>query len=935
MRNLHWLGPVVALTAASAAEAGDVPLYQPAPAWVVPAPLAEAAGRAGASTAPVIFDIQQRIEDGRLWAYFDGATRITSPEALAAMATMTLPWAPDKGDLIVHELSILRDGKAIDLLAQGQKFTVLRREEALEQRELTGILTATLAIEGLQVGDILRIRASTTAKDEALAGRVQSVTQIMAEPMQIGMARMRFSWPSSAAPKWKILAQGVTAAPVRKGAYTELAVALPIPKQPEMPGDAPPRYRHSPLIELSTFAGWGDVSKVMAPLYETKGAIAAGGPIAAEVAAIQSAEATSLGRAQRALELVQDKIRYLAVGMDGGNYIPQKPERTWELRYGDCKAKTLLLLAMLHAMGIDAEPVLADISAGDFVPERLPSAQAFDHILVRATIDGETLWLDGTGSGSRLADIRDTPPFRNVLPVRPAGADLVRIEPRANARPSMEIAIDSDESASPDLPSVFDATAVVRGPNASMLTLATSQLGEKEKREAIGQFFMGFLGQAQFSTAALKPDPASGSVTLTAHGVTTTPWVTQERRLKRSLSSILAEFQFAPDRSRPAWKNIPVAAPDPNGMRYRLRIRLPDGGRGFTVEGEAGARERLAGWEMTRTMALEGGTVTVDERFDSTGAEIAPAEVAAERDRVATAKARAPRIVAPDSALRRWDLGGRDPAGATQVKAIEATLAAAIANDPEEVSGYSSRASFRSGIGDRKGALADLARALAIEPSVSLYLQRSGIAYEAGDFAAATADAEAARALDPSSSDATARLALLKAERGDLPGGIALLDERIALGGDTSFVYRQEKASLIGQFGDAAEALKQLDALIAEKPGSPSLLNERCWIKGTRSLMLDTALRDCTDSIELSSNTIQALDSRAMVWYRLGRDEEALRDLDAVLVQAPGHAPSRFLRGIVLARLKRDAESARELTTARRIAPSVERTYAARYGIKP
>ena len=933
MRSRFWLGLAASLASASAARAGDVPLYQPAPAWVDESPLPDPAKLSG-GPAQLIYDVQQRIEDGRLWSYYDGVARIDTPEALAAQAAMSVPWAPDKGDLVVHELTILRGGRRIDLIAQGQRFTVLRREESLEQRELTGILTATLAIEGLQVGDVLRFRASTTARDRALAGRVQSIAPIMAAPAQVGTARMRYSWPTAAAPRWKILAQGVTVSPVRKGAYTELSIPIPIARQPEMPGDAPPRYQHPPILQFSTFADWADVSRVMAPLYETTGAIAAGGPVAAEVESIKRAEASPLARAQRALELVQDKIRYLAVGMDGGNYIPQKPERTWELRYGDCKAKTLLLLAMLHAMDIEAEAVLAHITDGDFVPDHLPSAQAFNHVLVRATIGGETLWLDGTGSGSRLPDIRDTPPFGHVLPARAAGAALMRIEPRANARPFIEIAIDSDESASPDLPSVFDATAVVRGPMAAMITLATSQLGEKEKREAVGQFFSGFLGQAQFSTGSMVQDPTSGSVTLSARGVTTTPWTTQERRLKRPVSRILAEFQFAPDRSRPAWKAIPVATPDPAGMRFRLRVRLPDGGRGFTTEGEAGLKARLAGWELSRALSLEGGVLTLDERIDSTGAEVPAAEVAGERDRVATAKARAPRIVAPASVARRWDLAGRDPAGATQVKAIEATLAEAIANDPEEVSGYSSRASFRAGIGDRKGALADLGKAIAIEPSIDLYLQRSELAYETGDLAAAAADAEAARQLDPSSTQAVRRAAFLKAEGGDLAGAIALLDERIALGGDTSFAYRQEKAALIGQFGDAGEAVKLLDALVAEKPGSPSLLNERCWVKGSRSVMIDTALSDCTESIELSSNTVQALDSRAMVWYRLGRQAEALRDLDAALAQSPRHAGSRFMRAIVLARLGRDPEAAKELAIARRLEPSIDKTYA-RYGIKP
>jgi tetratricopeptide (TPR) repeat protein/transglutaminase-like putative cysteine protease len=936
LRNVYRAGLIgfVALAAAPA-EAGDVPLYQAAPAWVVAAPLPDGAAAAAADApAMILYDVQQRMEDGRLWSYADSATRISSPEMLAQFSTLTLPWMPDKGDLIVHEVSILRDGKRIDLLGQGQKFTVLRREQSLEQRELTGILTATLALEGLQVGDVVRIRLTTTARDEALGGRVQTLAPLPAEPLRIGLARMLYSWPAASAPRWKVHAEGVKAAPVRKGDYTELSLTLPAPKQPEMPDDAPLRYRHPPLIEISTFADWADVSKVMAPLYATDGAIAPGSPLAAEVAAIVKAEASPLGRAQRALELVQDKVRYLMVGMDGGNYVPQKPARTWEVRYGDCKAKTLLLLAMLQAMDIEAEPVLAHTALGDFVAERLPSAAAFNHVLVRATIGGESLWLDGTGAGARLADIHDTPAFRHVLPIRAAGAGLMAVATHVNARPVVDLAIDSDESASPDLPTVFDATATVRGQPAAMLTLANAQLGEKEKRETIAQFFQSMLGEAQFSTATMTPDPAAGIVTLTAHGVATTRWTTEDRKRKRSLARAFEGLNFAPDRARPAWKAIPVAVPDPDGMRFRLRLRLPDGGRGYTMEGEPDLKARLAGYDLTRTLRVAGDVLTLDERIDSTGGEIPAGQNAAERDRIATAKARAPRLVAPDSAPRRWDLTDADRARSSQIKGVEAVFEKAIAADPEEASGYVSRANFRKGLGDRRGALADLGRAIAIEPTVDLHLERAAIAWELGDFAAAAADAEAARALDPSSTDATERVAWLKAERGDLAGALALIDERIALGGDTSQAYRAAKATLVGEFGDPAEAVKLFDALISDKPGSPSLLNGRCWAKGTRSVMLDTALKDCTESIELSSSTVAALDSRAMVWYRMGRYEEALRDLDAALAQAPGEAQSRFLRAIVLERLHRDADAARELQVARRISPAVDKTYA-RYGIKP
>ena len=882
----------------------------------------------------VIFDMQQRIENGRLWSYIDQATRIASPEMLAQATTLAFPWAPDKGDLVIHELSIQRGAERIDVLAKGQKFTVLRREQSLEQRELTGVLTATMAVEGLQVGDILRLRASTTNKDDALGGRVQDVVPVLAAPVPVAVAHVRISWPTDAAPRWKLHAEGIKAVTARSGAYTELTLNLPAPKQPEIPADAPTRFRHPAILEVATFADWADVSKTFAPLYATDGTIAPGSPLQAEVDAIMKADASTSGRAERALELVQNKVRYLAVGMNGGNYVPQKPARTWEVRYGDCKAKTVLLLALLHAMKIEAEPVLAHVGLGDFVADRLPSAAAFNHVFVKATIDGETIWLDGTRFGSRMADLHDTPGVGYVLPVRAAGATPLKIETHANARPLIDLTVDADESVSTDIPSAFEATAIVQGQPAAYLTLAKGQLGAKEQREAVAQFLQGFIGEGQFSDASITPDTVTGAVTLKARGVTTTVWTTDDRRRKRSITALLNRIAFDPDRSKAIWTAIPVVVNEPTGMRYHLRLRLPDGGRGFTIDGTPDSKERIAGYDVLRTAKLAGDAVMLDERIDSVGGEIAASRIPAERDALTTATARAPRIVAPTDTRRRWDLAPGELAGGTQIKAVEAVFAAAIASDPDEITGYSSRASLRSGIGDRRGAIADLTHAIAIAASVDLYLQRAEEYNALNDTAAALADAESARALDPSSDVAIDRVSNLRAERGDLPGAVALLDQRIALGGSMRNTYRETKAGVLAEYGNVTEAIALYDSLIAEKPGSPSLMNERCWAKGTRSVMLDTALKDCTSAIELSTDTGEALDSRAMVWFRMGKYDEAMADLDATLAATPGRAESRFMRSIVLTRLKRTAEASKELAVSRRIDPSVERHYA-RYGIKP
>jgi Flp pilus assembly protein TadD len=66
----------------------------------------------------------------------------------------------------------------------------------------------------------------------------------------------------------------------------------------------------------------------------------------------------------------------------------------------------------------------------------------------------------------------------------------------------------------------------------------------------------------------------------------------------------------------------------------------------------------------------------------------------------------------------------------------------------------------------------------------------------------------------------------------------------------------------------------------------------------------------------------------------MGRYDDALRDIDTVLASSPNIAQSRFLRGIVLARMGQKDSAAKELTVARRLDASIDRTNA-RYGIQP
>ncbi len=914
---------VIAVVVASGVQAGTKPLYQPAPAWVVPAPPLDATADDGVPRR--IFDQQQRLSGGQVWSYVDVATRITSQQSLLETGTVILSWQPDEGDLIVHRIAIIRDGKTIDLLAEPEPLSVLRRERGLESLEIDGVLTATMPVKGLQVGDTLRVTHSVTHSDPALKGNLQSSVVLLPDQTQVGFARIRALWPAATDVRWKALAKVTDAKLTKTGDFRELSVTTPLPKQPDLPPDAPARYHALPLVELSTFRDWADVSRTMAPLFAPV-PFAAGSPLAAEAARIRAAASDPLARTALALESVQGNVRYLFNGLDHGNYNPQLPEKTWAIRSGDCKAKTLLLLSLLAALDIQAEPVLANTRLGGFLPARLPSAGAFNHILVMATVAGKTYWLDGTGLGIRPADLGDTPNLRFVLPLRVGGATLIPVSTHANARPTIALTLDLDQSAGIGLPAPVTVDVTFTGPSVEALKAADKKLSGDKRKAMIDGFVNNSGMHTLVVSRTIDYDPAAGTATIHITGLTNEVWPRDDQRYQNKMDVIVDKLQFGGDRGRPEWRNMPVATPGPVSTLFRARLRLPDGGRGFTLEGDRTLPPTLAGQQVHQSVVFENGVVDMTGRLDATAAEVPADQVAATKAALALAKSRSVKVLAPRDYPAHWKVV-RAARAAGKIAPIEAAFATAIADATEKPPLIADRAAFLASVYDRAGAIADLTTVIATRPTVPVLLTRAGLYHQTGKDAAALTDAKAAYDLDPGDIDPLRNYALMLAYAGRTPAAVALLDEAISAGGERRGALLSTKAAILGRDRQADAALAAVDAAVAAKPGDAGLLNERCWLKGTLGVHLDTALKDCTKALELGVDSGMALDSRAMVFLKLNRLDDARTDVDAALVERPDSAGSLFLRGVIAARQGAKPASTDDLTGARTMAPRIDEDY--------
>ncbi|WP_294330601.1 DUF3857 domain-containing protein [uncultured Sphingomonas sp.] len=922
----------VLLSSAGVAHAGDKPLYQPVPSWVKPAPPIDTKTLTSASPAVLVTDVQARISDGTSWTYYEQAVRPTSLEALSKAGTVTVNWNPAHGDLIVHGVDILRDGQRIDAL-QGKQFTVLRREQGLENMTVDGTLTATLAVEGLRVGDVLDVRISGTVKDATLQGNAEARGPLISQPVKIGFARTRLLWPTGAVVHWKAYPEGATPAESDSGGWHELVFTQPLPRQPDPAPDAPGRFTRPPVVDASTFADWAAVSKVMAPLYRTEGLIAPGSPLAQEVARIAAAEKDPRHRVAAAVALVQERVRYLMNGMNNGNLVPQKPADTWSLRYGDCKAKTLLLLAILHELGIEAEPALANLGQGDLVAARLPSAGAFNHVFVLAKVGGEQLWLEGTATGTHYEDLGDVPAYRWVLPLRNEGASLLAAPNRAPARPMVVVTGKMDARGGVNLPAPFDVQVELHGAAVGAWKAFAANADKDALRNAVRQFTPRPFQRGALTTSAnITFDDKAGTALIRFSGISMAAWQYGDRRYNGDFAVV--DATRLPDRSRAIWKTIPVATGDAGRRTTTIQVMLPQGGKDFAIDGKPAVDLDKPGGHVTAALSLDGDTLTVRTEESATGAEIPPTELSAVRVKLAELQNQKLKVRTAVGYPGRW----RTVGAAKQAHLYDVTLqrlADFVAERPDEAARYATRGSFLDLIFERKQALADYDKAIAIDASVKNLLARATIRASLGDKKGAIADLEAARDQEPGNVPLLARLTMLMAEAGQKDDALALLDPRIDEGGENLPALLSAKATVLARAGEGEAALAALDKAIADKPDDGALRNDRCWIAGTMNFALEDAMKHCNRAIELGGqDTANALDSRAMVYFRLNRLDQSLNDLNAALDQRQGAAASLYMRGVVEMRLGKKSEAAADLADARLLNPEVDTDYA-RWGIKP
>jgi transglutaminase-like putative cysteine protease/tetratricopeptide (TPR) repeat protein len=163
----------------------------------------------------------------------------------------------------------------------------------------------------------------------------------------------------------------------------------------------PPEIVRFPMIGFSTAPSWQSVAAAYGKIVDDR---AASQMVKAVVEPLIAGKKTTAEKEAAILDFLDREIRYTGIEFGESAMVPHDPAETLAKKYGDCKDKSTLLVAMLRAAGIPANVALLQVEARMDVPADLPGMGMFDHAIVY--VPGKSpLWIDATDNYARLGEL--------------------------------------------------------------------------------------------------------------------------------------------------------------------------------------------------------------------------------------------------------------------------------------------------------------------------------------------------------------------------------------------------------------------------------------------------------------------------------------------------------------------------------------------------
>jgi tetratricopeptide (TPR) repeat protein len=278
---------------------------------------------------------------------------------------------------------------------------------------------------------------------------------------------------------------------------------------------------------------------------------------------------------------------------------------------------------------------------------------------------------------------------------------------------------------------------------------------------------------------------------------------------------------------------------------------------------------------------------------------------------------------------------------AAPADAVTAQSSDAPQDAPGDAADYERRGAASVARHDFEHGLADLSKAIELNPAESEYYFRRAMAYRQNDKPAlALADLDHVLTERTDFIDAYIERADLRLRQKSLAEAIADLDAADHLA-PAQADLRLRMAGLYSSADAFAPAIAQLDLWIPYHPQDSRFawaLVTRCLVRALQNQQLEEGLADCDRVSKLvdlrKPDSAGIFANRGMVRLRQGEYAKAIDDFDDALKRQPKYALALYGRGVAKSRQNQNNSGEADIDAAEKLAPNITSRYRG-YGFSP
>jgi transglutaminase-like putative cysteine protease len=545
--------------------------------------------------------------------YQHSATKVISTSGVDERSQIDITVDPTFQTLTLNSIRVIRQGRAIDQQPVA-RITALAQETELRKRIYDGSYNINILLFDVRVGDVVEYEYTIHSKERIFPGQYSDRMSIgWSVPMR--RQRLRLRSPANLDLLYRVDDQSVPTSRVHSGVrelnweWHDLAA---------IPGDEdrPKWYSPWPHFEVTSSKDWSDVARRIAPLFRVSNPHTP--MLMAAVKDIRNAGGTPAEQALRALQFVQEQIRYVSISIGPGAFTPTSPEQVLERRFGDCKDKSLLLATILRELGIEAQPALVNTRRGRVLDSILPTPYAFDHAIVHMKLGNDVYWLDGTTEKQfSPVSTNSVARFERSLVIDSATTGLTPI-----ARPGPG-ANDKRSEVLVDMRAGFGKSAKLQ-----ITTFYAGRLADSEREELANEtssqrqsnyinYIVRYYPGAKVSAPiTIHDDPSKNVVEVREYYDIDRPFIKNDRRRPEFFMQADEIYRYV-DTLGSSVRRSPLAVSYPVRVRQTVRALLP---QEWTVRNETVRIDNPAfRYESNVSYSKERGVpqVTLDYRYES------------------------------------------------------------------------------------------------------------------------------------------------------------------------------------------------------------------------------------------------------------------------------------------------------------------------------